>query len=100
MEAFIHPNLVKLTAGIKSFQQRAYASNDPKMKHLLDYGQQPKILVICCSDSRVDPALLMDVEAGDLFMLRHVANLVPPYALEGKYDGGRSSIEYAVRDLL
>jgi len=99
MQAFIHPTLVKLLNGIKSFQQRVYELDPAKMKDLVEHGQQPKVLLIACSDSRVDPALLTNAGPGDLFVLRNVANLVPTYCMEGKHDGARSAIEYAVRDL-
>ncbi|MDO9105885.1 MAG: carbonic anhydrase [Methylovulum sp.] len=99
MQAFIHPTLSKLFDGIKGFQQRFYGLHSTDMQHLVEHGQRPKVLLIACSDSRVDPALLTDAAPGDLFVLRNVANLVPPYCLEGKYDSARSAIEYAVRDL-
>ena len=99
MQAFIHPTLNKLLDGIKSFQQRAYDQQLFNMKDLVEVGQQPKVLLISCSDSRVDPAILTNAAPGDLFVLRNVANLAPSYELESKYDGARSAIEYAVRDL-
>ena len=99
MQAFIHPTLVKLFDGIKNFQQRAYELDSVNMKGLVEDGQHPKILLIACSDSRVDPAILTNAEPGDLFVLRNVANLVPAYDIESKYDGARAAIEYAVRDL-
>ena len=99
MQAFIHPTLIKLFDGIKNFQQRAYEQDPANMKGLVEDGQQPKVLLIACSDSRVDPAILTNAEPGDLFVLRNVANLVPQYDIEGKYDGARAAIEYAVRDL-
>jgi len=99
MQAFIHPTLVKLFEGIKNFQERAYEHDFTGMKDLVDNGQNPKILLIACSDSRVDPAILTNAAPGDLFVLRNVANLAPAYNIEGKYDGARSAIEYAVRDL-
>ena len=99
MQAFIHPTLIKLFDGIKNFQQRAYEQDCANMKGLVEDGQQPKVLLIACSDSRVDPAILTNAEPGDLFVLRNVANLVPTYDIEGKYDGARAAIEYAVRDL-
>ena len=99
MQAFIHPTLVKLFDGIKNFQQRAYEQDTASMKGLVEDGQHPKILLIACSDSRVDPAILTNAEPGDLFVLRNVANLVPAYDIESKYDGARAAIEYAVRDL-
>jgi carbonic anhydrase len=99
MQAFIHPTLVKLFEGIKNFQQRAYELDSVNMKGLVEDGQHPKILLIACSDSRVDPAILTNAEPGDLFVIRNVANLVPAYDIESKYDGARAAIEYAVRDL-
>jgi carbonic anhydrase len=99
MQAFIHPTLVKLFDGIKNFQQRAYEQDSASMKSLVEDGQRPKILLIACSDSRVDPAILTNAEPGDLFVIRNVANLVPAYDIESKYDGARAAIEYAVRDL-
>jgi carbonic anhydrase len=99
MQAFIHSTLNKLFDGIKSFQQRAYDQRMFNMQDLVEEGQHPKVLLISCSDSRVDPAILTNAAPGELFVLRNVANLVPTYALESKYDGARSAIEYAVRDL-
>jgi len=58
--------------------------------------QDPRALLIGCSDSRVDPALLTDCSPGDLFMVRNVANLVPPYEQNSGYHGVSSALEYAV----
>lgn len=99
MQAHIHPDLAKLFDGIKSFQRRFYQLHPDNMQQLVAYGQQPKILLIACSDSRVDPALLTDALPGDLFVLRCVANLVPPYQRDNKHDCAGAAIEYAVRDL-
>ncbi|MDO9105884.1 MAG: carbonic anhydrase [Methylovulum sp.] len=100
MQAFIHPALTRLFDGIKSFQQRFYGLEPANMQQLVEQGQHPKVLLIACSDSRVDPALLMDAAPGDLYVLRNFANLVPPYSIEGKHDSACSAIEYAVRDLV
>lgn len=62
-------------------------------------GQRPPALVIACSDSRCDPALLTDCELGDMFVVRCVANLVPPYARGEGYAGVSSAIEFGVRRL-
>ena len=89
----------RLLAGIKGFQKRYYEQSPEQMKELTEHGQKPKVLLIACSDSRVDPAILTGAAPGDLFVVRNVANLVPPYKLEGSHDGARTAIEYAVRDL-
>ncbi len=99
MQTLDQPVLNKLLAGIKNFQQRYYELDPSGMQDLVDHGQHPKVLFIACSDSRVDPAILTAAAPGELFVLRNVANLVPPYSLADKQDGVRSAIEYAVRDL-
>ena len=88
-----------LLDGIKGFQDRYYHLEPDRMKALSEKGQSPRVLLIACSDSRVDPAILTGAEPGDLFVIRNVANLVPPFELEGHVDGARAAIEYAVRDL-
>jgi len=84
-----------LIAGISRFQQQHYGEN-PELASALKKGQDPRALLIGCSDSRVDPALLTDCAPGDLFMVRNVANLVPPYEHNGGYHGVSSALEYAV----
>lgn len=88
-----------LMAGIKRFRQRFYEENNELMQRLVDKGQAPPALMISCSDSRVDPTLLSDVDPGQLFVVRNVANLVPPYDPAHHFDGAGAAIEYAVRDL-
>jgi carbonic anhydrase len=88
-----------LLKGIKGFQERYYRQNPERMKDLTEQGQNPKVLLIACSDSRVDPALLTGAGPGDIFVIRNVANLVPPFDEAGHVDGARAAIEYAVRHL-
>ena len=70
----------------------------PKILH--QEGQSPKVLVIACSDSRVDPSIILGAEPGDLFVIRNVANIVPPYEHDlSSCHGTSAAIEYAVNHL-
>jgi len=84
---------------IRNFRTRFYEDEPEMMQALLDYGQHPSALIIACSDSRVDPALLVNAAPGDLFVVRNVANLVPPYDVSEMHQSIGAAIEYAVRDL-
>lgn len=88
----------RLAAGFQRFQKRWYCAENNLYADLAE-GQSPRALVIACSDSRVDPALLTDSCPGDLFVIRNVANIVPPYAPDGNYHGVSAALEYAVRYL-
>jgi carbonic anhydrase len=65
----------------------------------LSEGQAPRICVISCCDSRVDPMSIFDAQPGDLFVIRNVANLVPPYSTDDGLHGTSTAIEFAVRAL-
>lgn len=88
-------DVTKFIDGIVNFQQQHFGEN-PERANTLLAGQKPQALLIGCCDSRVDPALLTDSAPGDLFILRNIANLVPPYTKSDDYHGVSSSIEYAV----
>ena len=88
----------RLISGFRRFQQN-YFKSDNTLYEQLGRGQSPKVLMIGCSDSRVDPAILTDCRLGDIFVVRNVANLVPPYEPDGRYHGVSSAVEYAVRFL-
>ncbi len=62
-------------------------------------GQSPKVMVIACSDSRVDPAMIFDTSPGEMFVVRNVANLVPPYELGGGRHGVSAALEFAVTQI-
>jgi len=85
--------------GMSRFKERFYENDSELMRQLAELGQHPEVLLISCSDSRVDPALLTGANPGELFIVRNVANLVPPFHLGDQQDGARAAIEYAVRDL-
>ncbi|WP_448188787.1 carbonic anhydrase [Azospirillum sp. sgz301742] len=91
-----HEAIRRLMAGIKGFRARYYEKYPESMRMLVEHGQKPDVLLIGCSDSRVDPALITQAEPGELFVVRNVANLVPPYQPDGHYHGTSAAIEYAV----
>jgi len=89
----------RLVAGFRGFRARYYEQRPERMHDLALHGQSPEVLLIACSDSRVDPALLLGSEPGELFVIRNVANLVPAYGPDDNPHGTSSAIEFAVRDL-
>ena len=82
--------------GFRNFREKFYQGQDSTYEKLSNVGQSPKTLVIGCSDSRVDPAILSGANPGDLFVVRNVANLVPPYEIGGGRHGVSAAIEFAV----
>jgi carbonic anhydrase len=86
----------KLVEGIHHFQQTIFRPNQEFFSHLTR-GQNPQALFITCADSRINPNLITNTEPGDLFIVRNVGNLVPPY---GATSGGdEAAVEYAVYQL-
>jgi len=62
-------------------------------------GQSPRAVIIACCDSRADPAIIFDADPGDIFVIRNVANLAPPFDANGARDGVSAAIEYSVTQL-
>ena len=91
----------KLIDGFLQFKSENFLNSKNKLRYdsLVEKGQQPKTMVIACSDSRVDPAILFNTKIGELFVVRNVANLVPPYFKKNDLNGVSSAVEYAVKDL-
>ncbi len=91
--------LRKLVAGFNRFRTKYYVGED-SLYSKLSTGQNPKSLVIGCSDSRVDPALITSASPGELFVVRNVANIVPPVeSSRVGFHGISSAIEFAVVNL-
>jgi carbonic anhydrase len=89
----------KLLQGYRSFRDQSFEPNRTLIEDLVERGQRPEVAVVACSDSRVDPAMLFQADPGDLFMVRNVANLVPPMEEEGTYHGTSAALEFAVLGL-
>lgn len=87
--------VTRFAAGFKRFQRRWFCVENNLYADLAE-GQNPLALVVACCDSRVDPVLLLDSRPGDLFVIRTVASIVPPYAPDNNYHGVSAALEYAV----
>ncbi len=89
----------RLIKGFKSFRETYYDEQPDFYRSLVEKGQKPDVMVIACSDSRVNPSIIAKAKPGELFVLRNVANLVPPYEPDSHYHGTSAAVEFAVRDL-
>ena len=87
-----------LIAGYQRFRSNGYREQHERWEEL-SQGQSPKVMVIACSDSRVDPAQIFDTSPGEIFVVRNVANLVPPFELGGGRHGVSAALEFAVSQL-
>ena len=93
------PEFQSLLSGYRRFRAGAYVEQRQRYDALANKGQKPRIMVIACSDSRVDPASIFDTGPGELFVVRNVANLVPPYETDRGYHGASAAIEFAVTQI-
>jgi len=84
-----------LVDGYWRFRRDRHAPDKGRYRQLAELGQSPTAMVIACCDARVDVSAIFDAEPGDLFIMRNVANLVPPFEPEGKFHGTSAAVEYA-----
>ena len=89
----------RLIDGYRTFRSTTWPERRAIHEVLAASGQKPRALVIACADSRVDPAAIFDAGPGELFVVRNVANLVPPFAPDGATHGTSAALEFAVRGL-
>ena len=88
-----------LLSGYRRFREGHWAEARAEYEALAADGQRPHTLVVACSDSRADPALIFDTAPGQLFVVRNVANLVPPYEPDGHLHGVSAALEFGVKVL-
>ena len=90
--------LDRLLAGYNRFRQQAWSPYRERWESLRE-GQNPEVMVIACSDSRVDPGQIFDVDPGEIFVVRNVAAMVPPYETTPGHHGVSAALEFAVQVL-
>lgn len=84
-----------LIAGYKRFRSEYYQDNKDQLAKLAA-GQSPRVAIVACCDARVDPMTIFDATPGELFVIRNVANLVPPMESTGVYHGTSAALEFAI----
>ena len=90
--------LGNLLAGYRRFRETRYEAEQSRWRALAE-GQSPRAIIIACCDSRADPATIFDTDPGEIFVVRNVANLVPPFEGDGGRHGVSAALEFAVTQL-
>ncbi len=86
----------RLHEGYRVFRAGRLPTEQSRYRELAERGQAPETMVVGCCDSRVSPEVIFDAGPGELFVVRNVANLVPPYSPDGLYHGVSAALEYGV----
>ena len=89
----------RLLTGYRNFMTGRYQSESARYKELARDGQNPEIMMIACCDSRSAPETIFDVGPGEMFVLRNVGNLIPPYEPDGEFHSTSAALEFAVQSL-
>jgi len=85
-----------LVSGYRTWKTTTYTENRDWYRHLAEQGQSPRSMIIACCDSRVHVEALFNADAGEFFIHRNIANLVPPYRPDGRNQGTSAAVEYGV----
>ena len=88
-----------LLDGYRSFRGSRYESERARYRSLAEHGQSPEVMVVACCDSRSGPETIFNAAPGELFVVRNVANLVPPYEPDGRHQSTSAALEFAVQSL-
>jgi carbonic anhydrase len=88
----------RLSDGYRSFLGQRFSQERQRYEDLAE-GQSPEVMLIGCCDSRVSPQVIFDAGPGEMFVVRNVANLVPPFETGGEYHGTSAALEFAVQAL-
>src|SRR5919204_5194277 len=85
-----------LLDGYRTFTTQRLPTEQSRYRELSERGQSPAVMVVGCCDSRVSPEVIFDAGPGELFVVRNVASLAPPYSPDGLYHGVSAALEYGV----
>lgn len=88
-----------LLNGYQEFRRSRFSNERKRYRDLAEKGQTPETLVIACCDSRAAPETIFNAMPGEIFVVRNVANLVPPYKPDGEYHSTSAALEFAVQSL-
>ena len=92
------PYLNQLIEGYRRFREHDWARERERWSELAE-GQSPKVMILSCADSRVDPAQIFDARPGEMFVVRNIAGLAPPYETSRGFHGVSAALEFAVSQL-
>src|SRR5690348_8840715 len=89
----------RLISGYRTFATQRLPTEQSRYRDLSERGQAPEVMLIGCCDSRVSPEVIFDAGPGEMFVVRNVANIVPPYAPDGAAHGVSAALEFGVQVL-
>src|SRR5438045_3372801 len=92
------PYMTRLIEGYRRFRQKDWERERERWAELAE-GQSPKVMILSCADSRVDPAQIFDARPGEMFVVRNIAALAPPYETTRGFHGVSAALEFAVSQL-
>jgi carbonic anhydrase len=92
------PRLTRLIEGYRRFRKNDWPKERERWADLAE-GQSPKVMVIACADSRTDPAMIFDAHPGEIFVVRNIAALAPPYETTAGFHGVSAALEFGVTQL-
>src|SRR5438067_8733348 len=92
------PHLSQLIEGYRRFREKDWAQERQRWAEMAE-GQSPKVMILSCADSRVDPAQIFDARPGEMFVVRNIAALAPPYETSVGFHGVSAALEFAVSQL-
>ena len=88
-----------IVQGYQQFRKKYLAKETNLLSTLAEHGQHPQVMIVACCDSRVDPAIVLQCDPGDLFVVRNVANVIPPYEKDSGHHGTSAALEFGVCQL-